>query len=145
MAGWYSKYLLTTHYRGFPQWLSGKDSACNAGAAGDTGSILGSGRSPEEGHGNPLQYSCLENPMDRGAWRATVHGVTQSQTRLKRLSTHARTHYRAWSIRTGTVSTDTMRVILFHLGDLPVHTLYCISIGWSFYQASLVAQFLLLS
>ena len=90
MAGWYSKYLLTTHYKGLPQWLSGKDSACNAGAAGDTGSILGSGRSPEEGHGNPLQYSCLENPMDRGAWRATVHGVTQSQTRLKRLSTHAR-------------------------------------------------------
>ena len=41
------------------------------------------------GHGNPLQYSCLENPMDRGAWRATVHGVTKSRTRLKRLSTRA--------------------------------------------------------
>ena len=50
-------------------------------------SIPGSGRSPGEGNGNPLQYSCLENPMDRGAWRATVHGVTESQTQLKRLST----------------------------------------------------------
>ena len=48
----------------------------------DTGSIPGSGGSLEEGHGNPLQYSCLENPMDRGAWRATVHGVRKSQTLL---------------------------------------------------------------
>ena len=48
--------------------------------AGDAGSILGSGRSPGGGHGNPLQYSCLENPMDRGAWWATVHGVPKSQT-----------------------------------------------------------------
>ena len=55
----------------------------------DLGSVPGSGRSPGGGHGNPLQYSCLENPMDRGAWRAAVHGVTKSQTRLKRLSTHA--------------------------------------------------------
>ena len=50
---------------------------------GDTGSIPESGRSPGEGNGNPLQYSCLENPMDRGAWWATVHGVVKSQTRLK--------------------------------------------------------------
>ena len=128
------------HYRGLPQWLSGKESACSTGAAENTGSILGSGRSPEEGQGNPLQYSCLENPRDRGAWQASVHGVTQSQTRLKQLSTHARTHYRAWSIRTGTVSTNTRYGILFHLGDLPVHILYCISIGWSFYWAPLVAQ-----
>ena len=48
--------------------------------AGDAGSILGSGRSPGGGHGNLLQYSCLENPMDRGAWWATVHGVPKSQT-----------------------------------------------------------------
>ena len=54
----------------------------------DTGSVPGSGRSPGGGHGNPLQYSCLENPMARGAWRAAVQGVTQSQTRLQRLSTH---------------------------------------------------------
>ena len=60
-------------------WLSHKESACNAGAAGATGSIPGSGRSPGEGNGNPLQYSCLENPMDRGAWRATVrHGVAKT-------------------------------------------------------------------
>ena len=50
--------------------------------AGDPGSIPGSGRSPGEGNGNPLQYSCLENPMDRGAWWATDHRVTKSQTRL---------------------------------------------------------------
>ena len=49
----------------------------------DMGSIIGSGRSPGGGNGNPLQYSFLENPMDRGAWQATVHGVTKSQTRLK--------------------------------------------------------------
>ena len=49
--------------------------------AGDTGSIPGSGRSPGGGHGTPLQYSCLENPMDRGAWRATVQGVVKSRTR----------------------------------------------------------------
>ena len=48
--------------------------------AGDLGSIPGSGRSPGEGNGNPLQYSCLENPMDGGAWWATVHGVAKSQT-----------------------------------------------------------------
>ena len=52
----------------------------SAGAAGDVGSIPGSGRSPEEGNDNPLQYSCLENPMDRGAWWAAVHGVAKSQT-----------------------------------------------------------------
>ena len=58
-------------------------------SAGDVrDSIPGLGRSPEVGHGNPLQYSCLENPMDRGAWQATVHRVTQSRTRLKQLSTH---------------------------------------------------------
>ena len=53
---------------------------------GDLGSIPGSGRSPGEGNGNPVQYSCLENPMDRGAWWATVHGVAKSQTRLSDLT-----------------------------------------------------------
>ena len=52
----------------------------NAGDARDLGSIPGSGKSPGEGNGNPLQYSCLENPMDRGAWWATVHGVAKSWT-----------------------------------------------------------------
>ena len=56
-----------------------KASACNAG---DLGSIPGLGRSPGEGNGNPLQYSRLENPIDRGAWWATVHGIAKSRTRL---------------------------------------------------------------
>ena len=60
-----------------------KESTCNAG---DPHFIPESGRSPGGGHGNPLQYSCLENPIDRGAWWATVHKVTKSQTQLKRLS-----------------------------------------------------------
>ena len=60
----------------------------NAGDVRDMGSIPGLGRSRGGGHGNPLQYSWLENPMDRGAWRATVHGVAKSQTWLKRLSMH---------------------------------------------------------
>ena len=64
---------------GLPRWLSGKESACNAGNARDAGSIPGSGRSPEGGNGNPLQYSCLENPIDREAWGATVHGVTKGR------------------------------------------------------------------
>ena len=62
---------------GFPGGSDGKDSACNAG---DLGSIPGSGRYPGEGNGNALQYSGLENPMDRGAWQATVHGVAKSWT-----------------------------------------------------------------
>ena len=59
-----------------------KNPPAKAGYVKDMGSILGSGRSPGEGNGNPLQYSCLENPMDGGAWSASVHGVTKSQTRL---------------------------------------------------------------
>ena len=62
-----------------PGGSDGKASACNAG---DPASIPGPGRSPGEGNGTPLQYSCLENPMDGGAWRATVHGVTKSRTHL---------------------------------------------------------------
>ena len=54
----------------------------NSGEVRDAGSIPGSGRSPKGGHGNPLQYSCLENPMDRGAWQATVYGVAKSWTQL---------------------------------------------------------------
>ena len=60
--------------------------------AGDVSSIPEPERSPRGGHGNPLQYSCLENPMDRGPWWATVGGVAQSQTQLKSLSTHTHTH-----------------------------------------------------
>ena len=65
--------------------------------AGDLGSIPGLGRAPGEGNGNPLQYSCLENPMDRGAWWATVHGVAKSRTRLKQLSTTQHSiHWKDW-------------------------------------------------
>ena len=66
-----------------------KNLPANAGDIRDASSIPGWGRSPGGGHGNPLQYSCLENPMDRGSWQATVHGVTKSWTRLKQLSIHA--------------------------------------------------------
>ena len=59
------------------RWLSGKESTCNAGDSGDAGSIPGLRRSPGEGNGTPLQYSCLGNPMDRGAGRAAAHGVTK--------------------------------------------------------------------
>ena len=58
-------------------WLNGKETACNAG---HLGSVSGSGRSPGEGHGHPLLYSCLENSMNRGAWWAIVHGVVKSRT-----------------------------------------------------------------
>ena len=68
-----------TLMRGLPRWLSGKNPPANAG---DAGSIPRSGISPGGGHGNPLQYSCLENSMDRGAWQATVYGVAKSWTRL---------------------------------------------------------------
>ena len=60
-----------------------KNPPANAGDVRDESLIPGLGRSPREGHGNPLQHSCLENPMDRGAWQATVHRVAKSQTRLK--------------------------------------------------------------
>ena len=64
-----------------PRWhTSGKQSTCNAGDTRDMGSIPGLGRSPGEGNGNPLQYSCLENSMDGGAWQATDHGAAKSQT-----------------------------------------------------------------
>ena len=63
--------------RGFPGASDSKESACNAG---DLGWVPGLGRSPGGGHDNSLQYSCLENPMDRGAWQATVYGVAESDT-----------------------------------------------------------------
>ena len=69
--------LIFQETQGFPGDLEGKASACNVG---DPGSVPESGRSPGEGNGNPLQYSCLENPMDGGAWEAAVHGVAMSRT-----------------------------------------------------------------
>ena len=80
---------------GFPWGSDSEESACNAG---EPGSVPGSGRSPGEGNSNPLQYSCLENSMDRGAWEATVHGVGKSWTRLKRLSSSSsRETYQGYS------------------------------------------------
>ena len=64
-----------------------KNPPATAGAGRDTGSIPGSGRAPGEGNGHPLQYSCLENPMDRGAWWATVHGVAKELDMTERLNT----------------------------------------------------------
>ena len=71
--------ITTPVFLGFLGGSDSKESTCNVG---DLGSIPGLGKSPGGGHGNLLQYSCLENPMDRGAWWATVHGVTKSWTRL---------------------------------------------------------------
>ena len=65
-----------------------KNSPANAGDIGNAGSIPGLGRCPGRGHGNPFQYSCLENPMGRGAWQATIHRGAKSWTRLKQLSKH---------------------------------------------------------
>ena len=69
-----------TFMRGFPGGTVVKESACSAGDVRDVGSVPGSGRSPGGGNGNPLQYSCLENSMDRGTWWATIYGVAQSRT-----------------------------------------------------------------
>ena len=79
----------TKAYQGF---LGGKESACSAE---DLSSILGSGRSPGEGNGNPLQYSCLENPTNRGGWQAVVHGVAKSQKRLSNFTRYIRSS--VWS------------------------------------------------
>ena len=73
---------------GFPSGSVVKNPPANAAAEGDVISIPGWGRSPGEGNGNSLQYSCLENSMDRGDWRATVHGVTKSQTGLSDTAQH---------------------------------------------------------
>ena len=78
--------ILCTFLKGLPRWLSHEETACHSGDTGDRGWIPGSGRHPGVGNGNPLQYSCLENPMDRGAWWATVHRVAKRQTCLKKLS-----------------------------------------------------------
>jgi hypothetical protein len=83
-------YIYMYIYTWLLQWLSGKNSAFHAGDTGDTGDmslVSGFGRFLREEHGNPFQYSCLENSMDRGAWWATVHRVAKSKTQLKQWST----------------------------------------------------------
>ena len=80
MFALYVSYMVSITLRYIPSWWpDGKECACNAG---DQGSIPGLRRFPGEGNVNPLQYPCLENPKDRGAWQATVHGIAKSQTRL---------------------------------------------------------------
>ena len=74
--------------KGFPGGAGIKNLPANAGDAGETGSITGSGRYPGTGNGNSLQYSCLENLMNKGAWWAPVHRVAKSWTQMKRLSTN---------------------------------------------------------
>ena len=88
----FSICLYTITFR-IPHWLSGKESACNPGDAGDLGSILGLGKSPGGGAGNPFQHAGLENPMDRGAWQATVCGGMESDIG-ELLSSHARITFR---------------------------------------------------
>ena len=78
----------STLAQGLPVRAGGKESACNAGDTGDLGLIPGPRRSPGEGNGNPLQYSCLENSMERGTWKATVHGVAKCRTQLSDSHTH---------------------------------------------------------
>ena len=78
------------HFWGFPVCSVVKNPPANAGDTGDASSTPNLGRSPGEGNGNSLQYSCLENPMDKGGWWATVHRVAKSQTVLKRLRMHTR-------------------------------------------------------
>ena len=88
IRGIFSIHMCTVNV-GLPGGSLGKESTSNALDTGDVCSIPGMGRSPGEGNGNPFQYSCLENPMDRGAGLSTVHRAVKSWTRLNRLSTHA--------------------------------------------------------
>ena len=81
----------------FPGGSVVKNLPANVGGAGNTGLIPRSGRSPGVGNGNPCQYSCLENSMDRGTWQATVHGVAKSQTRLSRYAAAAAQGH--WALR----------------------------------------------
>ena len=84
-----SIFLHPHEYLGCPHGLSGKESSCHEGGMEDTVSVPEQGKSPGGGHGDPLQYSCLENPRDREAWWAAVHGVTKRKCSvLTTLSTH---------------------------------------------------------
>ena len=88
------KWIIVKHNEGFPSGSDGKESACSVG---DLGSIPGSGESPGEGNDNPLQYSCLENPMERGAWQAAVYGVAKSWTRLSDFTLSETSEYLGYS------------------------------------------------
>ena len=87
------------HKRASQVVLVVKNTLADAGNARDTGSMLGSGKAPRGGYRKPLRYSCLENPMDRGAWQATVHGVTKSRTPRKLLSMSTKSHKKYKTLR----------------------------------------------
>ena len=110
-------------YRGFPGDASGKEPACQCKRHRDMALSPGLERSPRGGHGNPLHYPCLANPMDRGAWQDTVHGVAKSRTRLKWLSTHALL-YRKRSQFT----------FLFYYWILGMFTFSFLLVKWYFYE-----------
>ena len=101
------------------------DSKASACSAGDPGSIPGSGRSPGEGTSTPLQYSCLENPMDGGTWQATVHGVTESQTRLSDFTGKSNIHsHQLWqclSIAYLELPFFLQNLLIFHLLFITFH------------------------
>ena len=94
-------FIINNHISGLPRWpLVVKNLPAHGRDVRARGWTPGLRRSPGGGYGNPLQYSSLENPMDRGVWRVTVHGVTQSRTWLKWLSTHAHTQISTWKLNT---------------------------------------------
>ena len=106
-----SLYIL----RESPNSSVGKETVCSAG---DLGSIPGLGRSPGKGNGNPLQYSCLENPMDRGAWQATVHGVARVRHNFEQLNHHQKCAVREMAIPFGMLLTS---IQLFSLLTIPIY------------------------
>ena len=85
-------YISRIIWCGLPRWLNGEEPACQCRKTGEANSVPGIGRSPEGGNGNPLQYSCLENPMDGGAWWATDHEVTKNQTWFRDWAQHSTNH-----------------------------------------------------
>ena len=112
-----------------------KNSPASVGRIRDVGLITGLGRSPGGENGNPLQYSCLENSMDKGAWRATIHGVTKSQTRLKQLSTHTQEMPLSptWTEFRKKRYNFTIKALLFIFKNRPVHSHVCV-VSWRAYH-----------
>ena len=115
-----SKKRLWVVYESFSGASDGWDSAYNVG---DLGLVPGLGRSPGEGHGNPLQYSCLENSMDRWAWQATVHGVTKSWIWLSNSHTHTHTHTQYMHLHKKTLKMLKQKVLKVSRNRVPGHLL----------------------
>ena len=109
-------FELTKTLIGLSWWFSGKEFACNTG---DLSSIPGSGRSPGEANGNPLQYSCLGNSMDRGAWWATVHAVTESDT------TEVTWHTQCMYVNSNLPVHPTLPCACLHVHSLCLHLYSC--------------------